>query len=304
MINQPPETNHQEKFSRYVDPTGEFTNQDLNLGEWYIRHRVMLREIVVGILVTVIAVFGGYSVYKLTEYAFFGYSHDNRVLTDLTRNTVALKSIHASEAPTPLEIASVEVYPGVTGKYDLVAMAKNVNEQSGVIVSYNFTFDQGETPVFRALILPNTTLPLSALGTPAQSAPNGASLVIKSVEWNRLDDHLYPNPINYQAERLQFTISNFAFAPTNPALGTSANHISFKLKNESAYGYVQASFFAVLKNADTVVGVKRFFMDSFRAGETRQVDLTSFADSLVADGIEIIPDIDIFASDSYLPAGT
>lgn len=303
MFKKSNDSGMQEKLSRYVDPTGEFTNRDLALGEWYIRHRVMLREIVVGILITIIVIFGGFSVYQLGDYALFGYSRDEKLRVDLTRTTVALKAIHASQAPTPLEIASVDVYPGVSGKYDLVALAKNTNERWIALVTYRFTFDQGETGVYRSLILPGESLPLSALGTPANSIPDTVALTIKSVDWRRLDEHRYPKVLSYIAERKQFSISDFSFHAIDAQAGTVANQISFTLKNDSAYGYTQGSFYALLKNGDSVVGVKRFFVDSFRAGEERMIDLTSFADGLSVNDLEIIADIDIFTADSYLPVG-
>lgn len=304
MFKKSPEALAHERLGRYVDPTGELTNRDLAFGEWYVRHRVLLREIVVGILIAIIVIFGGFSVYQVAGYAFFGYWNDEQLRTDLTKNAVAIKSIHDSQAPAALEIAPIEIYSGVTGKFDIVALAKNMNDRWMANVSYNFVFDGGETPVQRVLILPGQTLPITALGTPSAESLSNVRLVIKSTDWRRLDDHRYPKPLNFIAEREQFPVRDFVFHPTDPNLGTVANQISFKLKNDSAYGYEQPSFYVLLKNGDSVVGVKRFFVDTFRSGEERTIDLTSFADSLSVDGLEIIPDIDIFTSDNYLPAGT
>ena len=43
-----------DKFSRYVDPTGELPNQELKLAKWYLKHKILLGQIGVDLLVAFI----------------------------------------------------------------------------------------------------------------------------------------------------------------------------------------------------------------------------------------------------------
>lgn len=286
-------------FSRYTDPTGEFTNRDLQFGEWYVKHRELLREIVITILAIIIVVFGGYSLYRIIEYVFFGYSHDERVRTDLTKTTIPLKNLQAAISATPLIIDSVSVYPSTPGKYDFLAMTENQNDRWLARVTYTFAWDGGETAPARSVVLPTKKMPLLVVGVPRDSVPDNARLVIKNIDWQRLDNHEYPEPIKFVVEHTDFSVDNLIFTPANSALGTAVSQIKFGLKNNTAFGYWQTPFVAVLKKGDEIVGVKRFVVDSLLSGEERSIELTSLVEGLDVDALDLYPDLDILDSSNY-----
>lgn len=179
LPEKPIEPKKPDNFSRYVDPTGEFTNRDLELGQWYVTHRVMLREIVVTILAIIIVVFGGYSLYRLIEYAFFGYSHDERLRNDLTKTSIPLKTLRSTVSAAPLIIDSVSVYPSTPGKYDFAALVENQNDRWLARVTYAFAWDGGETMPTQSIVLPTKKMPLVSIGVPRDSIPDTVRLIIK-----------------------------------------------------------------------------------------------------------------------------
>ncbi|OGH64761.1 MAG: hypothetical protein A2821_01245 [Candidatus Magasanikbacteria bacterium RIFCSPHIGHO2_01_FULL_41_23] len=303
MFKNPPEKPVEKKlidnFSRYTDPTGEFTNRDLQMGEWYVKHRIMLREIVVTILAIIIVIFGGYSLYRIIEYTFFGYRHDERVRADLTKTTIPVKTLHNSVSATPLSIDSVSVYPSTPGKYDFVAMVQNLNDRWLARVTYVFSWDGGETLSMESVVLPNKKMPLMAIGVPRDSAPDTARLVIKTIDWQNLDNHNYSDPAKFVAERTDFTTEDLVFSPANSIAGNAINQIKFNLKNNTGYAYWEVPFAVVLKKGDVVVGVKRFIVDSLEAGEKRLIQLSSLVDGLDVDAIELYPDLDILDQENY-----
>lgn len=299
MLKKPAEPAKPDNFSRYVDPTGEFSNRDLKLGEWYVKHRVMLREIVITLLAIIIVVFGGYSLYRVIEYAFFGYRHDERVRNDLAKTSIPLKSLRASVSATPLIIDSVSAYPGTPGKYDFMAMVENQNDRWLARVNYAYAWEGGESLPAKSVVLPKTKIPLLSVGVPLDFIPDNTRLVIKSIDWQRLDNHAYPEPTKFVTERTAFVLGDFSFVPASPAIGSSVSQIKFTIQNNTAYGYWQVPFAAVLKKGDVVVGVKHFIVDSFAAGEVRPVELSSLVEGLDIDAIELFPDLDILDKNNY-----
>lgn len=94
-------------------------------------------------------------------------------------------------------------------------------------------------------------------------------------------------------------VEDLAFTPANSAYGNAISQIKFTLKNNTAYGYWQAPFVAQLKKGDTVVGVKRFIVDSLAPGEERGIELSSLVDGLDVDGLDLYSNLDILDLNNY-----
>ncbi len=288
-------------FERYVDPTGEFTNRELGFSEWYLKHKIQLRQGLTVFLIVVCVVLGGYSLYRVIEYAFYGYWHDEALRSNLTNQGVALNTVKKEVAATPIQIETIAVLPSSPGKADYLAYMNNPNDRWAARVFYTFSWSGGETAVADTWLWPGQRSGLGVLGVATDAIPGDARVTIKNIEWRRLDNRTYLDPAQFVTERLQFTVDEMVFVPANPNAGTSVHTISFILKNETAFGYWQVPFTAIFKKGEVIVGSKQFIVDSFAAESIQKIDLTSLVDSLDLDTVEVYANLNLFDEDNYLP---
>ena len=292
-----------DKFSRYVDPTGELPNQELKLAKWYLKHKILLGQIGVDLLVAFIVVTGGYSLIAWGSYLIFGYQQDELNRANLVRNYVSVNKIRSNFSPNPFTVGDVRVFNSATGKYDFVVEAVNPNPTWLVDIFYKFTYSGGETTETVARVLPGSKMILAGLGQAVDGFPENPTLVIQNTAWNRVDPHKFSDPIAYLKERINFIISDFDFIPAGGSNDVPTHAIIFKLTNNSPYSYWQPEFFVLYKDGDNPVGLKRIIVDKFRANETRAVELKSLAEQLSVSGVEVIPVMDVFDQEAFIPIG-
>lgn len=303
MFKPVPKSDNQDahRFERYVDPTGEFTNRDLQFSVWYLKHKILLREILIGFLLGFSIILGSFSLYRIFEYAIFGYSHDELQRANLTRLGVSLNASKNEVATIPLAIESVTVLPSTGGKTDFLAVVTNQNERWAAHVFYGFTWSGGETAVADAWVWPGMSNGLAVLAAPTEAVPDNAQLNIKNIEWFRLDNHNYPEPQRFVSDRLNFEAANVVFTPAAATNGAVVSRLAFSLKNTSAFGYWQMPVLAVLKKGDVVVGVKQLVIDSLAPEQEQTIELSSLNDNLDVDGVVVWPNLNLFDSAVYLP---
>lgn len=286
-------------FNRYEDPTGDFTNRDLKFSEWYIRHRVWLRHVAMGFLISTIVVFGGYGLYGIFEYAFYGYNHDEVTRAGLTRNAVSVQAIQKSVAATPLTFDSVSYFPTKENQVDFLATAHNSNDRWAAEVFYTFASGDTETAVQSAWIWPKQTMVLTAFAADIALATEQSHIAIKKINWRRLDNRLYPDPNQFVADRLNWEVTDFFFTPLSTVAGAAFSQVKFTLVNQSAFGYWQGTFVAVLKKGDVVVGIRPFVLDSWLAGEKRAIELTVKDENVDIDSLQVFANLNLFDSNNY-----
>lgn len=291
------------KLSRYQDATGELTNKKLQWGSWYVRHKLLLRRILVGFLLLVCVVFGGYSLYAWGRYLVFDYWNDQAQLQKLTGLGVQYRYWKDERGPQGLALAPVQVTPSTPGKYDIFALAENLNTDWVATVSYHFNFGAADTPTLKAVILPGTRQALVSLGNESEETISGANLILTDTKWQRLNPHTFANPVPYWQERVNFTVEDFVFSSADAASGVPTHAINFAVRNNSAYGYWQPLFTALFKDGDAVVGVKQIMIDIFRAGTRREISLTSLVPQLNITSVELIPVINVFNREVFIAPG-
>ncbi|KKW42932.1 MAG: hypothetical protein UY92_C0002G0049 [Candidatus Magasanikbacteria bacterium GW2011_GWA2_56_11] len=293
----------EDKLSKYIDASGDFSNRDLKLGEWYVRHRIMLRELVVGVLVIFCVVVGGYGFYRWAEYLIVGYSRDERLRAELTKNAIPFARLRERLAPDTLQIGGVSVFQSASGKYDFFAEALNPNADWYADVEYRFVYPGGETEARTTRLLPGSRQPLTAIGIAAPSFPSALRLEFVSTAWQRIDRHQIAEPADYLRDRLQFSVENFSFQSAGGPSEAPAHTIAFTLSNRSTYSYWQAVFYVLYKDNGSLVGFKRLVVDNFRSQESRPIEIKSLADGLNVTDIDVLPAIDVFAQGVYIPLG-
>lgn len=291
------------KFSRYTDPTGEFSNRALKLAEWYLKHKLLLQKIGKYILVGWCVVTVGYSFGYWLYYFSYGYFQDQKMATQSVAQFQNYKNLQTMYGAKDLVVKDVDVYNSVSDLYDFAAQVENPNERWVARVTYRFAFSGGETSLTTTVLPPQGARPVALFGAAAGSYPVGARLVIEKIDWRRLNPHVDVDIKNYIAERSKFSVERFAFTPASRSAGILNNMIEFDLFNDTAYSFWDAEFYVELKDRGETVGLIHLNADKFKAGEKRRIDLRSFVDNLRVSDIIVWPVFNVFDVGEYMKAG-
>lgn len=298
-IKKPPN-----KLDKYIDPTGEFPNAELKAAVWYIKHKKRIHDILLFSFIAFDVILALINLYIWINYLTVGYIQDERNRALLTKNYVSSVLVHNLYEAKPLAISSVTAIPSATGKYDFFAEAKNENVNYKVELDYQFLYNGGITETQSVLIMPNSKMALTILGSALPFSPQGAQLQILKTNWTRIDPHSVADVDSFIKERINFKIENFNFLPAYDSSGAWTNTIIFDITNNSNYGYWQPSFFVVYKNGGGVVGVKKITINTFKVREKRNVELKSLTEGILVTDVDVIPAIDLFDKGVYIPVGT
>lgn len=297
--NSTEEKKHTELLSRYEDPTGEYTNRTLRFSEWYVRHQVWLRHVVMGFLIATIVVFGGYGLYGIFEYAFYGYGRDERLRAGLAQNAVALQAIKKNDAALPITFDTVSYFANTGGSVDFVTMASNQNERWAAEITYVFANGETSTAEKSVWVWPKQSMPLTVIAADQNLATDQSKMVIKKINWRKMDNRLYPEIGQYLRDRLTWQVADFTYTAAATVPGAAFSQVSFSITNQAIMGYWEVPFVALLKKGDSIVGVRTFVLDNWPAQEKRQVQLTVPSDYLDIDTVEIFANLNLFDADVY-----
>ncbi len=284
-------------FRTYIDPTGELDSKKLGWGIWYVEHRLTLYRVLLISLIALSAVFWLFSLWKWGNYLIFGLTADQRLGQELSRfNNYTLAQPHF--APAPISVISTQVLPGGKDKYDVVAEVINPNDHWLARFDYYFIVGSEKTPAQTSFLLPDEARLVGILGL---SSAQAATLVLENVAWTRISGHTVPNPKAWQADRLNFAVSDFGFNSLQTVEAPHANTITFSFTNNSPFNYVEPKFIAGLYQGDTLVGVLPLQLPVFNSLETKKIDLRSFVPNLGVDSLKVFPLINVYDQAVYLP---
>jgi len=285
-------------FTKYEDPSGEFTTGEFKWGLWYVKHKILLYKSLIGFLIAWIVIFGGYALINLADYLIFGIVSDINLHKQLTSfpNYINTQSKYTA---TPLQVQAVNTLVGGASSFDAAAQVYNPNKNFIVYFDYHFDFGNQKTPVQRGFLLAGETKPIVYFGLTG-GYPGEANLILENMAWQRIRAQAIKDPLSYQAERLNFLVSNFDFVSQAASEGLGANVVKFDLKNDSAYSFRDGNFVVGLMSGSGLVATMPLLVKDFKAGETRTVDLRNFVANLPVDSVQLFPLIDIYNKDVYL----
>lgn len=290
------------KSSRYTDPTGSLSTGQLKFSGWYLRHKIFLIHIWIGIMVVFCVGTIGYSFWKWGEYLFFGYTEDqNKLLLGQVRQMQNYAAMQASYKAQNLNVGTISWFRSGQDFYDFGTIVTNPNKRWIAEISYHFIYAGGETAVTETTMLPGEKRPVAIFGHESTVYPTNVSFVIDKVTWRSINAHWIKDVENYMKPRLDFSIENFVFNEVNPS-GLNVATATFDLTNRSAYSYWRPVFYLELMSGDLTVGYFHLSVDQFFAGETKKIDLSYFGDDISVTNYKIHTLVNVFDSDVYMEA--
>lgn len=300
-----PKSNKQsDQFSRYQDPTGEFSNRAFETGEWFVRNKLKLKKI----FITILLVWSvGSVVTGLVYWGYYfttGYWNDKEMMVQQISEIEDYESKHAIYGPKNLVFNSLNIYETIReGAYDFVVQVKNPNDKWLANIEYKFAYSGGETPNSTATVLPGAEHPLVFLGEEYYSYPNQAKLEIVNISWKKIDPHEIFDTATFIASRQAITYGNVEYKLASLSQATPNNSIKFDIRNDSSYSYWEADFYVELYDTSGPVGVTFLRLDKFRTGETRSIDIRSYVNNLNVENIKIYPITNVFDNNIYIKLG-
>jgi len=303
-------------MANYKDVEGVSTKQ-LNFGLWFIKNKKFFFLGVVCFLSLCAISLYSYSAYKYFDYLFNGLFNDQTDLKNLTDTQINYPRINYNQR---LTYSFYKTLPVGSNRVDLIGQIKNENpmmwatfnyyflvgntkleSQTGFILPANDNNSQVEAEI-KYLVLTNQEVDLSS-GQP--------QLIVEKITWNRLDAHTIKNWLKYKTDHLNFIIANQAFTNSRDS-GLSEkdniNLINFDITNNTAYNYRDITLMIVLSSQGDLAGIYQYTIDSFLSQTTKKIQINWLGDIkdsegnfmyIDKDGIEVIPDINIFNAVIY-----
>lgn len=232
-------------IQQYQDPS---VSKWLKIGYWYEEHKQIIFKTIIGLLIAINVGFWGntfFNIYKVINSS----KHEDYLYSELTKNRIPVQDLHTALAPDDLIISSISAAPSATSKssfassaelVDLVAIARNPNQNWIMEVEYYFYSGTEETQTRSVQILPEQEMPLIMLGIkgPVQAQTQAIQTQIK---WQRQKDK---KAITRAISAKQSIIATKV--QINPRQGVT--DIEITLENKGAYNIAESDIVIILTN--------------------------------------------------------
>lgn len=271
----------------------------LKFSYWYIIHKFQLRKLLIIFLIVFNISLFGYSIYRAIMILFIQQQDYTRMVYYLPNNPTDYNYFRQKNKPREIQIAAFEVIAGAENRNDFIIKLTNPNEKwvakkvavqlisAGGVVAEKTTFIYPQDSKYIAFFNQENT------------SPTGSLVRIAEVLWER-----YLAFSDFARPRLNFEVSDTEFksAVESGIKGElPVSILKFKIKNATAYNYWQVGVYMILLSAQKVGGANFLALDQFRSGETRTVEMRWYEPLPPIYDIEIIPEVDILDSGSYMP---
>lgn len=281
-------------LNRYQDLSG-LSAKKLNIGLWIVSHRRQFILLVTGFLVTISAIFYGYSLYNYIDYLFFSGKAERLAVEQMATVSPVDEEQRIKNAAKKLEEFAPQVFLN-NAKYDFLAQVKNSNTNFFADINYCFTDGANELACGSTFILPDETKYVAVFSADLKYRPVDVGIVIKSVNWQRLDLHKYTDWKNFAVSHLNFVVENAAFK-TSDVSGLSEkiglDILEFDIINKTAYNYWEVPVNIILFSGGTPVAINHYVLNEFISGTKKSVRI-SWPDSVPKpDQISVIPNLNI-----------
>lgn len=298
-VSEPPKPVVHADFKKYVDPTGELNSSELSYGMWYVGHRLLIYRLILITLISISVVLWGYSLVRWGVF-FLNWQNDTLIAKQLTiAPNYTLLAKHF--APAQLQVLTTALLPGGVDKYDAVADVVNTDPNFIAEVEYHFIVGSVATSKRTTVLLPGENRPVVELGLGAVDSASEVSFQITNIWWQRVNAHEVAEPVEWQADRLNFSVASTTYSPGQAVIeGLKVNKIAFELTNGSAYGYIQPHFYVGLYDGGVLVGVVPLTLSQLPSLQTVSIDLRNFVSGLNVSTIKVFPLINLYDRSVYL----
>lgn len=286
------------QFARYTDPTGHLSNKQLMFGQWYVRHKLLFRRILIGFLVLWCVITIGYSLIAWGSYVFSGLWQDKKNAKTLVESFDDPASRRQNYSAQELQLGSTYTFSLPNGKTDYITQAKNSNDRFVAFVSYTYEVSGKKTATQQTIILPGREQYLALYGYSSEEGTGSSgTLIIEKVNWQRISTKDVPDIENYVQSRLRFSAQNVKIE--NLTQG-QASQVQFDILNDTSYSYWEVPLSVELLSAGQTIGIVPVTVSQWKSGEKRTISFSPVIDPSGVDDVRITPLLDIFDRSVYM----
>ena len=278
-----------------------FTDQELALASWWVRHQPTVKRLGYGALIGASTLLWGYTLWTLLDSYIISEPRESRIIQRMVQNTVASGAFEAA-APQPITPSEVTLMPGTDNRQDMLIQLSNANTKWWAEFTYYFADQGGETPRHKTYILPNSQRYLTELGWKGKNALTSPQVVIEDIKWHRLD----PNKVDkdytaFSQKRLQFTFDDVSYKK-DLLIGTQqVGQTNFILNNPTGYGFWSTQVTILLYRADSLAAFTTIDLKEIKPNESRPITINWFDNLTGISKTEIRADVNVLDPAAYLP---
>lgn len=248
------------------------SDQELRFANWWVRHRLLLRNVGYATLVGWVSFSWGYGLWTIFDAFALSYPKDRRIPARIA--LIAPTSDAMSLAtPGPLQPGAATTILVADNRFHALAPVSNPNPLWWADIEYRFRAGDRETPLRRAVLLPGDTRILTEFGI-AQGGFGSPSISIEKTVWHRIDPSitLPANYETYKTERFPLVIDTPIYNDTLLLEGKSLGKASFTLRNPSGYEYRDVEILTLLFREGTLVGAQKLLVPRLGAGARQPME--------------------------------
>jgi hypothetical protein len=289
--------NSQSDAKRYQTSAEDLSYRELRFAGWYIRNKAKVANVGIGVLLAWCIVSIGYSLVMWIGYIAIGMQQDARMVADSVRQFQDYRLLQPRFAPSSLIVGATESRIEQNDTRGYITEVRNPNRHWVATVTFRYPTSES-SPVHTQVILPGARTLLADLGVPNTTQP--ARLDIMDVRWRRINPHTLPDPATFINSRLQQRVSDLIIESYDAVQETPAR-VSFDMTNESAYGYWDADYYVLFYTGERITVVRTLRIVQFNSGSTTRIEFNFGRERLGITNIEVLPNINVFDPDVYLP---
>lgn len=276
----------------------EISNAKLKYGLWYIRHKILLRKLLIYFLIFSSIFFYLYTVWKIVDLYIIHGGESNEIIEQFIGNS--------NNRPAPLDrikvedirVEEIKILLSSGGRKDIVATVSNPNQNYAARhVAYDFI--SGDKVIFQdeSFVWPGDKKIFAALGIEdSQISNNQVQLNIREVSWERYQDFQ-----DILAQKANISLTGVEYIPANRIAGAAGftGIVKFTVTNRSIYNYYDPGFYIVLLNGSEIVGVNFTQIHILRSLESVPVQVNVLSPVSNVTSEKIIPEINILDEKSF-----
>jgi len=250
------------------DEFGQLTEKELEVGYWWVTHRLKIKAVLILVAILVIVVIYLNAGIRFYQY-LAGSTEHQAMLEELTTNGVNYEVLHKSSAPVPVFIGNSFAVGDVASGYDLVTLVENSNNRWWLKeIEYQYIGSQTTTAPQITYLLPNEKKYLFSFNTPVDLDPVSAKIFITRQLWEKVKDtnqvdtkkqwikpDLHAENVNYQSSDIFFNEAK----------------VTFDLVNDSSYSFWEVEVQILLWQGNRLVGINVITIDDIQATSQRTV---------------------------------
>lgn len=216
-------------------------------------------------------------------------------------NTAYFHAIAAQSDAQQMTLGSAKAVQGTPSSFDFFASIANPNEDWYATFTYTFTASGISTDAKDGAVMPGETSYLLSLGNATDARPSSVSVAVDNIVWHRVNRHIAPDVSVWLENHNAFIISEPDYAPDLDYAESKIGRTTFTVTNATPYAYWAAPFTVVLERAGAVVGISQATLTEFESGEMREADVRWYGDLPVSATATVVPAINYFDEDAYMP---